>query len=117
MSDGCDVTGDEILLEQVMVNLLINAMDAMALTPVSERRIVVRTAVTRHGAEVSVEDHVAGIAAEVQARLFEPFVTTKPHGIGLGLPIIRGIVEAHGGTIRAANNPNGGARFWFTLPV
>ena len=112
----CVVIGDQILLQQVIVNLLVNAMDAMAQTPDAERRLVVTTTMTRHVAEVSVRDRGEGIAADVFARVFEPFVTTKTKGMGIGLAIVRGIVEAHRGTIQATNNPEGGATFGFTIP-
>jgi C4-dicarboxylate-specific signal transduction histidine kinase len=113
----CAVIGDQILLQQVIVNLLVNAMDAMAQTPAADRRVVVKATMTRHVAEVSVRDRGEGIAAAVLARLFEPFVTTKAKGLGIGLAIVRGSIEEHGGTIQAANNPDGGATFWFTLPA
>jgi signal transduction histidine kinase len=115
--EACAVVGDPILLQQVLVNLIANSMDAMALTPAPDRRIVVRSTMTRHVAEVAVEDSGEGIVPDVLARLFDPFVTTKPKGMGIGLTIVRGIVEAHGGTIQAKNNPGGGATFWFTLPA
>ena len=113
----CAVTGDQILLQQVMVNLLVNAMDAMAQTPDAERSVLVKTTMTRHVAEVSVQDRGEGINNAVIARVFDPFVTTKGKGMGIGLAIVRGIVEAHRGTIQATNNPDGGATFWFTLPA
>ena len=111
------MTGDQILLQQVIVNLLVNAMDAMAQTPAADRRVVVKATMTRHVAEVSVRDRGEGIADAVLARVFEPFVTTKAKGLGIGLAIVRGIIEEHGGTIQAVNNPDGGATFWFTLPA
>ena len=111
------MVGDRILLQQVLVNLVINAMDAMASTPTSSRKIVVRTQTTVRGVNVSVEDRGSGVAADVAAHLFDPFVTTKPKGMGIGLTIVRGIVEAHHGTIHAQNNPERGATFRFSLPV
>jgi len=114
--EPCPVTGDAIMLQQVFVNLVVNAMDAMALTPAPQRRIVVQSTMMRQVAEVAVRDRGAGIAPEVLPHLFDPFVTTKSKGMGIGLTIVRGIIEAHGGTIQARNNPEGGATFSFTLP-
>jgi signal transduction histidine kinase len=113
----CAIIGDQILMQQVVLNLVLNAMDAMTQTPAGQRRVVVRTAKTRAGAEVAVRDYGAGIAPEIGARLFEPFVTTKAAGMGIGLAIVRGIVETHGGTIEARENPDGGATFRFTVPT
>ena len=112
----CITTGDEILLQQVVVNLLINAMDAMAQTPVHRRRVIVRTGIVRDLVEVSVHDRGEGIAPEVAVRLFEPFMSTKAAGMGIGLTIVRGIIDAHGGTIEGRNNDDGGATFVLTLP-
>jgi C4-dicarboxylate-specific signal transduction histidine kinase len=102
----------------VLLNLLVNAMDAMANTPEAMRRIVVETAPTeRHTVEVRVADRGSGIALEKLAEIFEPFRTTKPYGMGMGLSIVRFIVRAHGGNITAANNEDGpGAVFRFELP-
>ena len=111
------VNGDQIMLQQVVVNLVVNAIDAMAATPPSDRRLVVATTATPHVAEVAVQDFGEGIASDMMSRLFDPFVSTKSEGMGIGLTIARGIVEAHGGTIHARNNSDGGATFWFTLPV
>ncbi len=111
------VTGDQVLLQQVIVNLLVNAMDAMAETSDADRIVLLKTAALRNVAEVSVRDRGEGLADTVIRRLFQPFVTTKADGMGIGLTIVRGIVEAHGGTIQATNNPQGGATFLFTLPL
>jgi C4-dicarboxylate-specific signal transduction histidine kinase len=114
--DPCLVLGDQILLQQVVVNLLMNAMDAVHDTPTHDRRVVVHTLVTMHAAEVKIQDDGEGISDDIATRLFEPFVTTKAHGMGVGLAIVRSIVEAHGGVIHARNNPDGGATFTVTLP-
>jgi C4-dicarboxylate-specific signal transduction histidine kinase len=106
-------TGDEVLLQQVLVNLLINAMDAMAETPPARRRVNISTEVRAADVEVSVRDSGTGLPAD--GTLFAPFVTTKEHGLGIGLTITRTIVDAHGGTIDAQNNPEGGATFTVTL--
>lgn len=113
------VRADPVHLEQVLLNLLINAMDAMADTPHGLRRIVIETAMTdRRMIEVRVSDSGRGIAAEKLEEIFEPFRTTKSHGMGMGLSIARFIVRAHGGDISAANNEQGpGAVFRFELPA
>jgi len=110
------VSGDRVQLEQVILNLLINAMDAMAEVPEARRTVVVRTGSADSQAYVAVEDAGVGIRDEIRQRLFEPFYTTKPAGMGMGLSIARSIVEAHGGTIWATNNVAQGATFHFTLP-
>lgn len=112
----CLVEGDQVLLQQVVVNLAMNAIDAMAHTPLSRRRIVVGSMARPGGVTISVRDSGAGIASEIDGHVFEPFVTTKPNGLGIGLSIVRNIVEAHGGTIEARNVDDGGAVFRFTLP-
>ncbi|MEY9183814.1 PAS domain S-box-containing protein [Bradyrhizobium sp. USDA 326] len=113
------VLGDRTQLQQVIVNLAINAMQAMTQAGYDDRRIVIST-VTPDPSTLccSVEDNGPGIAAEYVDRLFDSFFTTKETGMGMGLPICRSIVEAHGGRIGAeGNGAHGGARFWFTLPV
>ena len=108
---------DRVLLEQALVNLLRNAMEALAGGPLERRRIVVRTQTDPHGeATLSVEDNGTGLAAEVAGRLFTSFVTTKPGGTGLGLSICRTIVEAHGGRLFHEPLANGGCAFRLTLP-
>lgn len=111
------VQGDRVQLQQVLLNLLLNAMDAVGDSPPREGRVTVRVRRTATAVEVSVIDNGHGIPADAMVRLFEPFYTTKPKGMGVGLPISKSIVEAHGGTLWAANNPEGGATFTFSLPV
>jgi signal transduction histidine kinase len=115
-SNPCVVSGDSVLLEQVLVNLVVNAMDAMAETPPDRRHLGIRSKVTATGVEVVVSDSGPGVPAEIIGTLFTPFVTTKSHGLGIGLTIARRIVEAHGGTIAAHNNAEGGATFTVTFP-
>ncbi|RTE93670.1 ATP-binding protein [Bradyrhizobium sp. LVM 105] len=113
------VLGDRTQLQQVIVNLAINAVQAMTQAGYDDRRIVIST-VTQDATTLccSVEDNGPGIATEHVDRLFESFFTTKDSGMGMGLPICRSIVEAHGGRIGAeGHGANGGARFWFTLPI
>ena len=109
----CVIRGDQVLLQQVVVNLVINAMDAMAETPPARRHITIRSEVRAADVEVSVRDNGMGLPAD--GHLFTPFVTTKSHGLGIGLTIARTIVDAHGGTLDARNNSDGGATFTVTL--
>jgi signal transduction histidine kinase len=114
-SNHCIITGDQVLLQQVLVNLLMNAMDAMAGTPPARRRVTISTEVRAADVAVSVRDDGTGLPAPINA-LFAPFATTKAHGLGVGLTITRAIIDAHGGTIEGSNNPEGGATFTVTLP-
>jgi signal transduction histidine kinase/ligand-binding sensor domain-containing protein len=112
------VQGDRVQLQQVLLNLFLNGMDAMSEQPPERRRLIVQARqADAHRIEVSVRDFGTGISKPSLARLFEPFFSTKPHGMGLGLPISRTIIEAHQGKIWAENRPDGGACFYFTLPV
>jgi signal transduction histidine kinase len=112
----CLVIGDSVLLQQVLVNLMMNAIEAMAESPLDRRRLLVRDHVRPDGVEISVQDTGPGLPEPVDGQLFEPFVTTKTNGLGIGLTIARNIVEAHGGRMEARNNPEGGATFKFMLP-
>ncbi len=112
------VEADRMLIEQVLVNLVRNAAEAMEATPPEQRRIVVRTFQAEDGmVGVAVSDQGLGLRQEHIDRLFEPYFTTKKNGSGMGLPICRSTIDAHRGRIWAANNPGGGATFQFTLPV
>jgi signal transduction histidine kinase len=113
---ACVVNGDHILLQQVLVNLLMNAIDAMAQTPPGQRQLSLRCNITRRGIEVSVRDAGRGLPPDIVDNVFTPFFTTKSHGLGIGLAIVRTIVRAHGGTIDAHNNLDQGATFAFVLP-
>lgn len=112
------VEADPVQLQQVLLNLIINAFDAMHATPLSRRKVVIATERDADGVtRVSVRDYGVGIPEQVRERLFEQFFTTKAKGLGMGLSIVRSIVEAHGGTIAAENADGGGARFQFSLPA
>lgn len=112
----CIVHGDPVLLKQVIVNLLMNAMDAMNGVSQARRRVVVRANTTMTTVQVDVSDSGTGLPAKLDGKLFTPFVTTKSHGLGIGLTIARSIVDAHGGTIDARNNDGEGATFTVVLP-
>ena len=112
------VRGDRVQLQQVLLNLALNGMDAMQELPTGERALVFRTARDRPGAiRVAVRDSGIGIGGRDVEHMFQAFSTTKAHGMGIGLTIARSIIEAHGGEMEAENNPDGGATFSFTLPV
>ena len=112
------VMGDRVHLQQVLLNLMLNGMDAMNANPGTDRELTVRVKMKTVGRlEVSVSDRGTGLQPGEGAQLFEPFFTTKPNGMGMGLAISRTIIEAHGGKIRAENNPTRGATFTFTLPT
>jgi C4-dicarboxylate-specific signal transduction histidine kinase len=111
------VTGDRIHLQQVLLNLVLNGLDAMADTPDDQRRLVVSTAARNGHVDLTVRDAGSGIADGVLPRLFDPFFTTKRDGMGMGLSVVRTIVEAHNGRIQAQNNIGRGATLRVSLPV
>jgi signal transduction histidine kinase len=111
------IKGDLIQLQQVILNLIVNAMDAMSGMPSAERRITVSTARDGNSADLSVSDVGPGIPFEKLKEVFEPFFTTKPQGMGMGLSIARTIVEAHGGQLSAENRAGRGAAFRMRLPL
>jgi two-component system, LuxR family, sensor kinase FixL len=112
------VLGDRIELQQVVLNLLVNAFDAMSECPTREREVSVRAFTDGQGAvKVAVRDLGNGVSPGDLDRIFEPFHTTKPDGLGVGLSISRTIVAAHGGRLWAENNPDRGATFCFTVPI
>jgi len=116
-SPSCFVIGDQVLLQQVVVNLVLNAFDAMAEgDAAADRRVVIEAVPGSAIVEISVRDSGPGVPVHLSGRLFEPFVTTKPNGLGLGLSIASSIVAAHGGTIGCHNATEGGAVFCITLP-
>ena len=115
------VIGDRIQLQQVLLNLLMNAAEAVREVPPERRRVVVRSVVeARAGGRwvvVQIQDAGIGFAMEAAARLFDPFYTTKPGGLGMGLSISRSIMDGHRGQLWATANPEHGATFHFALPV
>jgi signal transduction histidine kinase len=109
---------DRVHFQQVILNLLLNAMDALAHMPPAARSIVIRTRTdASSGVEITVSDSGSGMTSDQLARAFESFFTTKEGGMGLGLSIARSIIQAHGGTITAQSVEHGGATFRITLPM
>lgn len=112
------IAGDPVLLQQVLLNLIVNAMDAIADNPASERRLDVVTRMhDAESIEVAVVDTGTGVTTQQLPKLFDSFYTTKREGLGLGLSIARAIVQTHGGSIWAENSTAGGAVFKFTIPL
>ena len=110
------VVGDRVHLEQVLLNLIINSIEALSSTASSRRRVAIRTSGENGCVTVSVSDTGPGIPQALLGRIFDPFFTTKAEGMGVGLSISRSIVEAHNGGISAENDPEGGAAMRFWLP-
>ena len=110
------IEGDQVLLQQALINLLKNAADALADTPRAARRITIRAAANTNDVQISVFDNGKGLPADLAGMLFTPFVTTKTDGLGIGLVIVQRIVAAHFGAISAQQNRDGGATFTITLP-
>jgi two-component system sensor kinase FixL len=107
---------DKIQIHQVIINLIRNSIDA--LDGVARREIVISTGqVGQEAVEIAIADTGVGLAPEIADRLFQPFVTTKPSGLGIGLSICRSIVDAHGGRLWASDNPGGGTVFHVSLPA
>lgn len=111
------IQADRVCLQQVLLNLVVNALDAVSESAVGERRVIVRTRSAADWVEISVSDTGNGIPADVLPKLFETFFTTKNDGVGLGLAISRSIVEAHGGRIWAEGHHGRGATFRLSLPT
>jgi signal transduction histidine kinase len=118
MSETPHVYGNKSQLQEVVSNLIVNAIEAMETTSSRDRMLRVRTELCDDKAiAVVVEDSGPGIDKDKLGSIFTPFVTTKRHGNGLGLAICRMIVEHHGGKLTAASDHKGGASFQFILPV
>jgi two-component system, LuxR family, sensor kinase FixL len=111
------VRGDRVQLQQVVLNLLVNAFEAMRDTPAGRRNVLVRGDRDPAGVvRVAVRDDGVGVAPDGTDRIFEPFFTTKHDGLGMGLTICRSIVEAHRGRLWLESNTEGGTTFYFTVP-
>jgi signal transduction histidine kinase len=117
LGDGLPpVAGDRVQLQQLILNLVLNAADAMAANAPGARLITVTTMLRQDRVVASVRDKGHGLPPDTES-LFRPFYTTKPRGMGLGLPICRSIVEVHKGRLWAEPHPERGAIFQFELPV
>jgi two-component system, LuxR family, sensor kinase FixL len=112
------VLGDRVQLQQVVLNLVLNGLEALRPPWAGARTLVIRTATAGTAAvTVAVQDSGTGIDEKDTDCIFQPLYTTKAEGLGMGLAIARTIVDAHGGRLVAANNEHGGATVYFTLPV
>ena len=112
------IEGTPVQIQQVLLNLIMNALDALEPLPPSARRMIISTG-SDHGdaVEVRVRDFGTGLPKDGAEKVFDHFFSTKPDGMGMGLTIVRSIIETHGGTITAKNAPGGGALFFFRLPA
>jgi C4-dicarboxylate-specific signal transduction histidine kinase len=118
LEDGALVVmGDRVQLQQVLMNLVVNALDAMRHVTRARRELLVRSWRSEGLAHVAVRDSGQGFDPADIERIFDPFYTTKSDGLGMGLAISRSIVLAHGGTLRATLNAGGGATFEFAIPA
>jgi signal transduction histidine kinase len=115
--DALPILGDRVQLQQVILNLVVNGIDAMRDTPAENRIISIRTSRVDGFAELSVSDLGPGIPEDKLKEIFEPFFSSKPEGMGMGLSIARTIIEAHRGLILAKNRDHGGASFEIRLPL
>ena len=111
------IEGDRVQLEQVMLNLLMNGCDAMSAGGADGRRLAIRSRSSDSTVQISFTDLGPGFRAEDYDKLFQPFYTTKPQGLGLGLSISRSIVTAHGGQLWGSSSPGHGATFHIALPI
>jgi two-component system sensor kinase FixL len=111
------VEGDRVQLQQVALNLILNAFEAMMEQPRGERQVRIRTCLQDAQVLASVADKGKGVDSEDTNKIFQPFFTTKPQGLGMGLSISRSIIQRHQGRIWVENNPEGGATFYFSLPA
>jgi C4-dicarboxylate-specific signal transduction histidine kinase len=115
--DALPIVGDRVQLQQVILNLVVNGIDAMKDTPAKNRIISIQSSRAGNFAELSVSDSGPGIPEDNLNEIFEPFFTSKAEGMGMGLSIARTIVEAHNGQIWAENRDHGGASFWIRIPL
>jgi signal transduction histidine kinase len=118
LADGLPlVQGDRVQLQQVILNLIINAFEAMSAGEGTRELLISTRKAENEDVLVAVRDSGPGLASATLERVFESFYTTKPSGLGLGLPISRSIIEAHGGRLWASANAPRGALFQFTVPA
>ena len=112
------ITGDRVQLQQVVLNLILNALQAMGAVSEGARQMLITTSQTElNDLCIGVQDTGPGLSPENLSRLFEPFYTTKPNGMGMGLAICRSIIEDHGGRLWATRHEPRGALFQFTIPA
>ena len=111
------IRGDRIQLQQVIVNLIINSIQAMNSAPETRREIHLETSLDESNVSFSIRDTGIGIPIEHMDHIFDGFFTTKEGGLGIGLAICQSIINTHGGSITAANHPEGGAIFRFSIPT
>jgi PAS domain S-box-containing protein len=111
------VTGDNIQLQQVILNLVMNAVEAMDQVAPAARELTIRTSASHDAVEVAVRDTGLGLAADNLDAIFDAFVSSKPQGLGIGLSVSRSIIEAHGGRLWAERHPECGTTFFFSLPI
>jgi two-component system sensor histidine kinase DctS len=112
-----ELMADQVMLEQVLLNLMRNALEAMNDQPSERRRLTIKLSQLENQMEIRVIDLGPGISTEVQEKLFTPFFSTKAEGMGMGLNICRSIIEFHQGRLWVENNPEGGTIFVITLPI
>jgi two-component system sensor histidine kinase DctS len=112
-----ELMADQVMLEQVLLNLMRNATEAMQDAPAERRRLTIKLRQIGQQMEIRVIDRGTGITPEVQEKLFTPFFSTKPEGMGMGLNICRSIIEFHQGRLWIESNPEGGTIFVITLPI
>jgi len=115
--ESCFSFGNNLLPLTYRFYLMQNALEAMEETEPDESWIIITSATTADGVRVTVCDRGKGMSPQVKDRLFEPYFSTKPTGLGMGLRISQRIIQAHGGSLSASTNPDGGMTFQFTLPV
>jgi signal transduction histidine kinase len=111
------INGDRIQLQQVAMNLMLNAFEAMNEPSKEDRRILIRTELKGSQVQAAVTDNGKGIPAGESEKIFKPFYTSKSQGLGMGLPICRSIINSHHGRLWFENNPDQGATFYFSLPL
>jgi signal transduction histidine kinase len=118
-SDLPEITGDRVQLQQALLNLIVNAIEAMSAVKERPNRLLIRSQLQEEpfGVVVSIQDSGVGLDPHKQNRVFDAFFTTKPQGLGMGLSICRTIISTHGGRLSARSNADYGATFEFTLPA